>query len=131
MLQALPFLKIFSVYPIRATTRRAYQGLIHLGCTDATLPAVEYATAFAASACASFEVHDYILGFARRLATMRFGTDMCIFTATVAGFDLRRAFPLVCEWVDRTNAEGCMNARRFGQKLYSVAEMVNLSAVRL
>ena len=38
----------------------------------------------------------------------------------VPGFALRCFFPLVCEWVERTNAEGALNARCYGQKLYSV-----------
>ncbi len=34
---------------------------------------------------------------------------------------LRTRFPLVSEWVERTNHEGALNARTFGQKLYSLA----------
>ena len=44
------------------------------------------------------------------------------FRDPVAGFELRTTYPLVTEWVERTNSENCTNARRFGQSLYKVNE---------
>ena len=38
------------------------------------------------------------------------------------GFALRVFFPLVAEWVERTNGEGALNARMAGQRLYSLGD---------
>jgi hypothetical protein len=42
------------------------------------------------------------------------------FRDPVPGFDLRTQYPLVAEWVERTNAENCLNARRYGHKYYGL-----------
>jgi hypothetical protein len=43
-----------------------------------------------------------------------------VYRDAVAGFELRTRFPLVAEWVERANGESALNARCWGQKLYSV-----------
>ena len=119
------FENIFGISDALSNPKGPYQGLIHLGCTDATLPAWLNMQRHLLQALEHhLEVHDYILGGRPSLGDYALLGPIYVhfYRDPVAGFDLRRAFPLVCEWVDRTNAEGCMNARRFGQKLYSVGD---------
>lgn len=68
------------------------------------------------------ERHDYVLGGRPSLADFSLLGPIYVHFCRdpVAGFDLRTRFPLVSEWVERTNAENSLNARRYGQKLYKV-----------
>jgi hypothetical protein len=43
-----------------------------------------------------------------------------LYRDAVSGFALRTGRPLVAEWVERTNHTGDLNARGYGQKLYSL-----------
>lgn len=117
------FETVFGISDTLDNPKGPYQGLIHLGCTDETLPAwLAMQQKLLHALETHLEAHDYILGGRPSLADYALLGPIYVhfYRDPVAGFDLRRNFPLVCEWVDRTNAEGCMNARRFGQKLYSV-----------
>ena len=119
------FENIFGISDTVDNPKGPYQGLIHLGCTEATLPSWLAMQQRLLEALEShLEAHDYVLGGRPSLADYALLGPIYahFYRDPVAGFDLRRSFPLVCEWVDRTNAEGCMNARRFGQKLYSVGD---------
>ena len=49
-----------------------------------------------------------------------------IYRDAVPGFELRRDFPLVTEWVERTYASNDLNARGYAQKLYTVDKRGNL-----
>lgn len=119
------FENIFGISDTVDNPKGPYQGLIHLGCTEATLPVwLEMQQRLLQALERHLEAHDYILGGRPSLADYALLGPIYVhfYRDPVAGFDLRCSLPLVCEWVDRTNAEGCMNARRFGQKLYSVDE---------
>ena len=119
------FENVFGISDTVDNPKGPYQGLIHLGCTDATLPAwLDMQKRLLKSFEQHLEMHDYVLGGRPSLADYALLGPIYVhfYRDPVAGFDLRRSFPLVCEWVDRTNAEGCMNARRYGQKLYSVSD---------
>ena len=117
------FEDVFGISDTRNNPKGPYQGLIQLGCTDETLPAWRAMQETLLQALEThLEAHDYVLGGRPSLADYALLGPIYVhfYRDPVAGFDLRRNFPLVCEWVDRTNSESCMNARRFGQKLYSV-----------
>ena len=117
------FEEVYGISDARNNPKGPYQGLIHLGCTDATLPAwQDMQQKFLLALEIHLQAHDYILGGRPSLADYALLGPIYVhfYRDPVAGFALRHAFPLVCEWVDRTNAQSCMNARRFGQKLYSV-----------
>ena len=119
------FENIFGISDTRDNPKGPYQGLIHLGCTDATLPGwLDMQQRLLQALEHHLEAHDYILGGRPSLGDYALLGPIYVhfYRDPVAGFNLRRDFPLVCEWVDRTNAEGCMNARRYGQKLYSVGD---------
>jgi glutathione S-transferase len=117
------FESAFGISEARQNPRGPYAGLIQLGCTEATegvwqanlhrlLQALEI----------HFGEHDYVLGGRPSLADYGLLGPLYahFYRDPVPGFALRTFFPLVCEWVERTNAEGCLNARRYGQKLYSL-----------
>jgi glutathione S-transferase len=100
-----------------------YQGLIDLGCTSETQDAWQATQRKMLAALAThLEQHDFVLGGRPSLADFSLLGPVYVhfFRDPVAGFDLRTTFPLVSEWVERTNAENCTNARRFGQQLYRV-----------
>ena len=69
-----------------------------------------------------FEQHDYILGGKPSLGDYGLLAPLYahLYRDAVAGFALRTFFPVTTEWVERTNGEGALNARRYGQKLYSL-----------
>ena len=73
---------------------------------------------------AHFARHDYVFGGAPSLADFGILGPLYaqLYRDAVSGFALRTHFPLVSEWVERTNGEGALNARMYGQKLYSLDE---------
>jgi len=100
-----------------------FQGLIELGCTSETRDAwLQTQHKVLRALEAHLEQHDYVLGGRPSLADFSLlgPTYVHFFRDPVAGFELRTRYPLVSEWVERTNAENCTNARRFGQPLYKV-----------
>jgi hypothetical protein len=96
---------------------------VHLGCTEETQQAWQDSKQRLLQALERhLEEHDFILGGRPSLADFALLGPVYVhfYRDPVDGFELRKSFPLVCEWVDRTNAEGCINARRYGQRLYSL-----------
>ncbi|MCP3984479.1 MAG: glutathione S-transferase [bacterium] len=115
----------FGISKSRSEPRGVFAGLVHLGCGE------DMETAWQASQHrllerleAHFSVHDYVLGGMPSLADFGLLAPLYahLYRDAVAGFALRTHFPLVCEWVERTNGEGALNARMETQKLYSLDE---------
>jgi glutathione S-transferase len=114
----------FGISQARSNPRGPFAGLIQLGCTDATEPAWRDSLHRVLQALERhFDTHDYVLGGRPSLGDFGLLGPLYahFYRDPVPGFALRVFFPLVCEWVERTNGEGCLGARRYGQKLYSVA----------
>ncbi|MDG2336214.1 MAG: glutathione S-transferase family protein [Myxococcota bacterium] len=117
------FESAFGISEAKTQPRGPYAGLIHLGCTPATQPAWQKSLQRILQALEiHFGQHDYLLGGRPSLADYSLLGPLYahFYRDPVPGFALRCFYPLICEWVERTNAEGCLNARRYGQKLYSV-----------
>jgi glutathione S-transferase len=119
------FEKSFGISETKLNPRGPFAGLIQLGCTDATRAAwLESLHALLQALEIHFGQHDYLLGGRPSLADYGLLGPLYahFYRDPVPGFALRCFFPLVCEWVERTNAEGALAARCYGQKLYSVDE---------
>ena len=117
------FESAFGISDARTNPRGPFAGLIQLGCTDATVEAWRSSLHQLLQALeVHFGQHDYLLGGRPCLADFALLGPLYahFYRDPVPGFALRLFFPLVCEWVERTNAEGCLNARRYGQKLYGL-----------
>ena len=117
------FESAFGISNARTNPRGPFAGLIQLGCTDATVEAWRSSLHQLLQALeVHFGQHDYLLGGRPCLADFALLGPLYahFYRDPVPGFALRLFFPLVCEWVERTNAEGCLNARRYGQKLYGL-----------
>jgi glutathione S-transferase len=117
------FEEAFGISEARVNPRGPYAGLIQLGCNQATENAWRESLHRLLQALeVHFGQHDYVLGGRPSLADFALLGPLYahFYRDPVPGFALRCFFPLVCEWVERTNAEGCLNARRYGQKLYSL-----------
>ena len=113
----------FGIHEPEKPPRGVYAGLVALGATqraeaawqasnDRTLARLE----------AHFAKHDFVLGGLPSLADFALLGPLYahLYRDAVSGFALRTRFPLVCEWVERTNHTGYLNARSYGQKLYSL-----------
>ena len=119
-------------------TREAFQhprgifaGLVALGATEQTAPAWEASNTRVLEALeAHFAVHDFALGGLPSLADFGLLGPLYahLYRDPVAGFALRTRFPLVTEWVERTNHTNALNARTYGQKLYGLAKDGSLVA---
>lgn len=117
------FESAFGISHARANPQGPFAGLIQLGCTDATVEAWQSSLHQLLQALeVHFGQHDYLLGGRPCLADFALLGPLYahFYRDPVPGFALRVFFPLICEWVERTNAEGCLNARRYGQKLYGL-----------
>lgn len=118
------FEEAFGISDTKRNPRGPYAGLIQLGCTGRTQQAWRDSLHRLLQALElHFGLHDYVLGGRPSLADYGLLGPLYahFYRDPVPGFALRVFFPLVCEWVERTNAEGCLGSRRFGQKLYGVA----------
>jgi glutathione S-transferase len=107
----------------RSAPRGVYAGLVHLGCDERTEKAWKASLDNVLSILEThFSVHDYVLGGRPSLGDFALLGPLYahVYRDAVAGFELRTRFPIVAEWVERANGEGALNARRWGQKLYSV-----------
>jgi len=103
----------------------AYAGLAHLGCDTRTEKAWEASQHRVLSTLEKhFDAHDYVFGGRPSLADFALLGPLYahLFRDPVSGFELRTEFPLTTEWVERTNGEGALNARMWGQKLYAVGD---------
>lgn len=113
----------FGISDTMSNPKGPFAGLIQLGCTDATRSAwLESLHALLQSLEIHFGEHDYLLGGRPSLADYGLLGPLYahFYRDPVPGFALRCFFPLVCEWVERTNAEGALAARCYGQKLYGL-----------
>ncbi len=100
-----------------------FAGLVALGATERMIPAWEASnTRLLERLEAHFSVHDFALGGLPSLADFGLLGPLYahLYRDPVAGFRLRTRFPLVSEWVERTNHTCDLNARSYGQKLYSL-----------
>jgi glutathione S-transferase len=113
----------FGISHSRRTPKGVYAGLVHLGVTEATEAAWQASQHRVLGMLeAHFARHDYVLGGRPSLADFALMGPLYahLYRDAVSGFALRSWFPLVCEWVERTNGEGALNARAYDQKLYSL-----------
>ena len=113
----------FGISQSRSDPRGVYAGLVHLGC-DASMERAWQASQHRLLGLLEthFAKHDYLLGGRPSLADFALLGPLYahLYRDAVPGFALRVFFPLVCEWVERTNGEGALNARSYGQKLYAL-----------
>ncbi len=117
------FEQVFGVSTSRSDPKGTYAGLVHLGCDEKTEHAWQ-----ASQHCllqrldAHFGAHDYALGGKPSLADFGLIGPLYahLFRDAIPGYAMRVFFPVLCEWVERTNGEGCVSARSYGQKLYSL-----------
>ena len=117
------FDKVFGINQTDEELKGPYAGLIDLGCDEKTQSAWQHCLdRLLESLETHFQSHDYILGGRPSLADFSLLGPLYVhfFRDPVPGFDLRTRFPLVCEWVERTNAENCLNARRYGHRYYGL-----------
>ncbi len=121
----------FGISNSRSDPKGVYAGLIHLGVDENTEPAWQASQHRLLGLLEThFSAHDYIFGGTPSLADFGLLAPLYahLYRDAVAGFALRTHFPLVAEWVERTNGEGALNARMYGQSLYSVSESGELTA---
>ena len=117
------FRDAFGIAESRTNPRAVYAGLLHLGVDERTEPAWQASQHRVLCLLEDhFSHHDYLLGGAPSLADFGLLGPLYahLYRDAVSGFALRTHFPLVCEWVERSNGEGCLNARSYDQKLYSL-----------
>jgi len=119
------FRDMFGIHESRSNPRGVYAGLQHLGVNEQTEPAWQASQHRILQRLEThFSHHDYLLGGAPSLADFGLLGPLYahLYRDAVSGFALRTHFPLVCEWVERSVGEGCLNARSYGQKLYSLGD---------
>ncbi len=117
------FESAFGISTSRSDPKGTYAGLVHLGVDEKTEHAWQASQHRLLQRLeAHFGAHDYVLGGQPSLADFGLLAPLYahLYRDAVPGFALRIWFPLVAEWVERTNAEGALNARWYGQKLYSL-----------
>lgn len=113
----------FGISSSRSDPKGVYAGLLHLGCGARTEKAWQASQHQILGLLeAHFSRHDYVFGGRPSLADYGLLAPLYahLYRDATAGFGLRTHFPIVCEWVERTNGEGALNARMYGQKLYSL-----------
>lgn len=117
------FRKAFGIDDDKSSPRGPYGGLVDLGCVTETVDAWQ---ASVKKLLDALEVHssehDYLLGGRPSLADFSLLGPLYVhfYRDAVPGFVLRTGYPLVTEWIERTNAESCLNSRRYGQKYYGL-----------
>ncbi|MCH2171946.1 glutathione S-transferase C-terminal domain-containing protein [Myxococcota bacterium] len=119
----------FGISHSRTRPKGVYAGLVHLGVNERTEQAWQASQHRILEVLeAHFSIHDYILGGRPSLGDFGLLAPLYahLYRDAVSGFALRTHFPLVSEWVERTNGENALNARRYGQRLYSLNENGNL-----
>jgi glutathione S-transferase len=113
----------FGIHEADTNPRGVYAGLRELGVTPRTEAAWDAANDRLLDRLdAHFAKHDFALGGLPSLADFALLGPLYahLYRDAVPGFALRTRHPLVAEWVERTNHEGCLNARSYGQRLYSL-----------
>ncbi len=117
------FENAFGIAEADSNPRGVYAGVRELGVTSRTEAAWEASnTRLLTRLEAHFAKHDFVFGGLPSLADFALLGPLYahLYRDAVPGFALRSRFPLVAEWVERTNHEGCLNARSYGQQLYSL-----------
>lgn len=117
------FESVFGISTSRTDPKGVYAGLVHLGCTERTEHAWQASQHRLLERLeAHFGIHDFVLGGKPSLADFGLLGPLYahLYRDPVPGYVLRTHFPLVTEWVERTNGEGALNARSYGQKLYGL-----------
>ena len=113
----------FGISESRSNPRGVYAGLVQLGSNERTEHAWQQSLHRILQRLEHhFGLHDYVLGGRPSLADFGLLGPLYahVYRDAVAGFALRTHFPLVAEWVERTNGEGALNSRSYGQRLYSL-----------
>lgn len=113
----------FGISDTEINPKGVYAGLVHLGVDSNTESAWQASQHNLLTLLEThFAVHDYVFGGQPSLADFALLAPLYahLYRDAVPGFVLRTHFPLVCEWVERTNGEGALNARMYDQKLYSL-----------
>jgi len=115
----------FGISTSRSDPKGVYAGLLHLGVNEETEGEWQASQhRFLERFEEHLRRHDYVFGGTPSLADFGLLAPLYahLYRDAVAGFALRTHFPLVCEWVERTNGEGALNSRMETQQLYSVGE---------
>ncbi len=102
--------------------RGVYAGLLAMGVTKRTEGAWEASNDHLLGLLEKhFDAHDFVFGGLPSLADFGLMGPLYahLFRDPVPGFAMRTRFPLVAEWVERTNGNNALNARSYNQKLYS------------
>jgi len=116
---------VFGLSQARTNPRAVYAGLLHLGCNDKTEAAWEASALRILRRLEDhFSAHDFTLGGQPALGDFGLMGPLYahLFRDAVPGAALSMHFPLVAEWVERTNGVNALNARTYDQKLYSLGE---------
>ena len=119
------FRRAFGIDDDKLKPRGPYMGLVDLGCTEHMVDAWQASLKKILDALeAHLSEHDYLLGGRPSLGDFSLLGPIYVhfYRDAVPGFILRTCYPLVTEWVERTNSEGCLNARRYGKAYYEVDE---------
>ena len=71
-----------------------------------------------------FGVHDFVLGGRPSLADFALLGPLYahLFRDAIPGYEMRLTYPLVAEWVERANGVNALNARSYGQQIYTLDE---------
>ena len=119
------FENAFGISHSRESPQGTYAGLVHLGCDARTEKAWQASQHRVLGLLEThFARHDYVLGGRPGLADFALLGPLYahLYRDAVSGFALRTHFPITSEWVERATGEGALNARTWGQKLYSVGD---------
>jgi len=117
------FEELFGISHSRQDPKGTYAGLVHLGCDARTEKAWQASQhRLLGMLERHFAQHDYVLGGRPSLGDFGLLGPLYahVYRDAVSGFALRVFFPITTEWVERTNGECAINARQWGQKLYSL-----------
>lgn len=108
------------------TNRRGtYQGLFELGMTEKTQAAwTESNDRLLGLLNQHFDEHDFVFGGRPSLADFGLMGPLYphLYRDPVPGFQMRTQYPLVAQWVERTNGTNALDARSYNQKLYSLVD---------
>ena len=102
-----------------------YAGLVQLGVTDRTEQAwTDSMHQMLSILDAHFDTHDYVLGGSPTLADFALMGPLYphLYKDPVPGFMMRTEYPLVCEWIDRTNGSTEAGAHSYRQTAYELVE---------
>ncbi len=125
------FVRAFGTREAFDQPRGIFAGLVALGADEHTAKAWQASNARLLDRLeVHFARHDFVLGGLPSLADFALLGPLYahLYRDPVAGFELRTRWPLIAEWVERTNHSNALNARTYGQKLYSLDGDRNLVA---